>query len=396
MSDIEQTIERIAKNVGCDAATIASRMEEVLGEQQATWIAAGKTEEQCTLLALRVAGRLVKNENDKLKRSGCVTYEGMFLTSPKYKDWAEYAYKQMKNQLETLSDDAVKGLVEAGKMVLFEYDPVGGGYTKYSNPSLNRKEAFSEGITEATVDELPKEAVIVNSDRAFYLIWNNNTPSFQNGKSNFKYGSARPQSEKERTCLFFGRQQGTKDWGTLTMRYSGALALIDHPTYVPGNIAMYPGRDGTVAYGKPNLSNFIQNDDLSASFPADPAGIVEKEATAFLENGFADLGSYITTHKGDKDWYDQWVAFKGEVAHIDPRENGGFVMTVGDLDVNSFESTDVYVPQTQEDLLTFTVGSEILLVGQPWMNKDGEVNFSTTGWWCSDAMVAPAPVEGWD
>jgi len=63
--------------------------------------------------------------------------------------------------------------------------------------------------------------------------------------------------------------------------------------------------------------------------------------------------------------------------------------------MDSYETTDVYVPATQEHLLTFSVGSQVMLVGQVWQNRDGETMFSSQGWWCSDALE-PVSVGGWD
>ena len=396
MSDIQSMIERIAKNVGCDVTTVTSRMEQVLTEQQATWSEAGKDEEQCRTLALRIAGRQIKTEVDKAKRSGCIVYEGMFLSSPRYKDWAKMGYDKMKKQIENEALwETTLDLVSQGKMTVFEYDAANDDYIKHYNPSLARKDAFVVGIEQTTVSALPEKAVDAGNGKAFYMIWDSSNPTWPSGDRNFKYGEVRPASEKDRTCLFFGRKQGTEDWGTISMKFSGALAEVDQPTYVPGTIAMRPARNGMVAYAKPAISTFNANDDLAAVFPAAPVDIVKKEATAFLENGLAGLEAFYNENKDSPDKWDQWVGLLGEVVHIDPRDNGGFIMTVGDLDMDSYETTDVYVPATQEHLLTFSVGSQVMLVGQVWQNRDGETMFSSQGWWCSDALE-PVSVGGWD
>ena len=395
MSSTDETIERIAKNVGCDSASLRSRMDSVLTQQKNAWMESGKTDEQCNTLALRVAGRQLKSEVDKAKKSGCVPYEGMFITVPRYKDWAEMAYKKMAGQLETLPDDAIHGLVEQGKLVLFDYDPVGNGYTRYSNPSLDRKDTFSAGIQETSVSELPKEAIEVNSTRHFYLVWNATTPTFPSGDRNFKYGSPRPQNEKERTCLFFGHQQGDDNWAVHTFKFSGNMASVNHPSFIPGTIAMRPARNGVVAYGKPNISTFVGNMDLSNTFPTDPVGVVKQEATTYLE-GLNDLDSYYEANKDAKDWWDQWVGMTLEVVHIDPRDKGGFIMTLGDLDIESMAAPiDVYVPQEQEDLLTFGVGSQVMVVGQAWRTRENEMRLSANGWYVIEEIQAVA-VEGWD
>ena len=397
MSDIQSMIDRIAKNVGCDVTTVTSRMDQVLNEQRSVWTDAGKTEDQCITLALRIAGRQIKTEVDKAKRSGCVVYEGMFLTSPRYKDWAKMGYDKMAKQIENEALwDTTLDLVSQGKLTVFEYDAETNGYIKHYNPSLARKDAFSVGIDQTNVSELPKEAVEVGNGKAFYMIWDSSNPSWDNGRINFKYGKPRPASEKDRTCLFFGRKQGDDDWGVISMKFSGKLAEVDQPTYVPGTIAMRPARNGMVAYAKPALSSFMANDALASQFPADPIAIVKKEATAFLDNGLAGLDAFYNENKDAQDKWDQWVGLVGEVVHIDPRDNGGFIMTVGDLDIMSdAATTDVYVPASQEHLLTFSVGSQVMLVGQVWQNRDEETLLTVQGWWCSDALE-PVNVGGWD
>ncbi len=396
MSNIETSMERIAKNVGCGTTALRGRMELILSEQKSTWTEAGKDDEQCTLLALRVAGRQIKSENDKVKRSGCTNFEGMFLTSPRYKDWAEMSYKKMATTLSSGDENIRNALVEQGKIVVFEYDPNTDGYTKYSNPSLDRKDDFVAGRHETNVSVLPKEAVEIDSNTHYYLVWNATTPLFPSGDKNFKYGAPRPQSEKERTCLFFGRKQGSSDWSTWTFRFSGALAENSWPTYTPGSIGMRPARNGSTAYGKLKVSAFAANESLAESFPADPMAIVKQEATEWLEKGLQDLDAYYAAHNGDKDWWDQWVATSTEVVHIDPRDNGGYILTVGDSDIESMAPTvDIYVDEKEGDSINFGVGSELLIVGAPWQNRDGEMQLSVTGWWCIDPL-APAEVGGWD
>ncbi len=396
MSNIETSMERIAKNVGCGTTALRGRMELILSEQKTTWSESGKDEEQCTLLALRVAGRQIKSENDKVKRSGCTNFEGMFLTSPRYKDWAEMSYKKMATTLSSGDENIRNALVEQGKIVVFEYDPETDGYTKHSNASLDRKDDFVAGRHETNVSVLPKEAVEIDSNTHYYLVWNATTPLFPSGDKNFKYGAARPQSEKERTCLFFGRKQGSSDWSTWTFRFSGELANNAWPTYTPGSIGMRPARNGSTAYGKLKVSNFVADDSLTESFPADPMAIVKQEATEWLEKGLQDLDAYYAAHNGDKDWWDQWVATSTEVVHIDPREKGGYIITVGDSDIESMAPTvDIYVDEKEGDSINFGVGSELLIVGAPWQNRDGEMQLSITGWWCIDSL-SPVEVGGWD
>jgi len=397
MSDIEQTIERISKNVGCDTAALKGRMDAILEEQQEGWLSAGKNEEQCTLLALRVAGRQIKSEVDRAKKSGCVIYEGMYVSVPRYKDWAQLSYNKFTKQLETLPQDAREGLVENGTLVMFEYDPVSDGYIKTYNESLARKDTFVAGFTTTTVTELPKGTVEVNSNLHYYLVWNSTMPTFPSGGRNFKYGEPRPASEKDRTCLFFGRKQGSDIWDMHTFKFSGALAEDEPVSFVPGTIAMRPARQGSVAYAKPQVSIFSENTDLASNFPADPMGIVKEATPHFLEGGLNDLEGFIDNHREDKNWYDLWVAMNLEVVQIDPRGEGkGYIITVGDLDIESMASpVDIYIPDSHAHLIDFGVGSQMLVVGQGWMSRDDEAKLSVNGWYCTDALQ-PTATEGWD
>ena len=111
------------------------------------------------------------------------------------------------------------------------------------------------------------------------------------------------------------------------------------------------------------------------------------------------LEDYYDSNKNADDWWDQWVGVVGEVVHIDPRERGGFTVSLGDLDITSLAPTvDFVIPKAQSDLLTFGLGSQVLVVGQTYKSRDDEMRFTTHGWYCVDA-VAPASsgeADGWD
>ena len=55
--NIEQMIERIGKNIGATGDALRSRMDVVLSENRTAWMDAGKSEDDCAINALRIAGR---------------------------------------------------------------------------------------------------------------------------------------------------------------------------------------------------------------------------------------------------------------------------------------------------------------------------------------------------
>ncbi|MEK9695217.1 MAG: hypothetical protein VW270_05600, partial [Candidatus Poseidoniales archaeon] len=70
MVDIDTMIGKISKNIGCTEDALRSRMESFLAEQRNTWLDSGLSEEDCNIKALRMVGRQIKSENDRLSRSG--------------------------------------------------------------------------------------------------------------------------------------------------------------------------------------------------------------------------------------------------------------------------------------------------------------------------------------
>jgi len=402
MEQYAEYAERMAKNIGVDTTTLKGRVDAVLAENKDDWENAGRSEDECRLMALRVAGRVLRTEGDRLQRSGCDLYEGMFLTMPRYKDWAEMAYSKMATTLAAAPDTLIRGLVTQGKIVYYEAS--GDKWTMNFNPSLVGRQAFVEGHKTTDVGELPNRHRFVDGsqNKAFYLVWDANTPTWPSGDDNFKYGAARPLTELERKALFIGRVQGKEDVQTITITFSGALAQEQFPTYQPGTISLRTGKGGDRAYGKKGVTTFHPNPELASIFtgpPVDinggePAGIVPEMATAWLDS-LADIPGYVDEHREDDGWWDTWVGVAVEVIHIDPRDRGGFIVSCGDLDIMSLApSVDLYVPAEQESLVDFGVGSTLMLVGAPWLTREGDGRLSISGWWCIDA-IQPAGDGGW-
>jgi hypothetical protein len=395
MVDIQQMIERISKNVNCTVDALSARMNMVLDQNRAAWMDAGKTEEECGINALRIAGRQVKSEGERLKRSGATLFEGMFVSAPRYKDWAEFAYKKAA---KSVGDSAIAdAMVEDGLATIYE-DNNDGSYTKKYNAYLARGEAFDADVTTTDISELPKNTYDAGNGIHFHLIWDKSNPKFPSGDKNFKYGSPRPLSEKDRNCMFLGRKQGETDLQLYSMRFTGALAEVDHPTFVAGSIAMRPARNGNTAYAKAGVSAFAVDDSLQTIF-SDAPDAMNYDGIKRLEGGLQDIESFVGGLT-DKEKWDALVSVVVEVVHIDPRDNGGFIITVGDLDIMSVAgTTDIYVPASQESLVDFSVGSTLMVVGQPYMSRDDEARLVTTGWWCAESIgvsESTESAEGWD
>jgi len=87
-----------------------------------------------------------------------------------------------------------------------------------------------------------------------------------------------------------------------------------------------------------------------------------------------------------------------EVVHIDPRDNGGYTVTLGDLDILSSAPTqDIWVGAEQEHLINFGVGSQIAVFGTVWQTKEGEHRFSCQGWYVVETVEAiSVEDDGWD
>ena len=384
--NIEQMIERIGKNIGATEDALRSRMDVVLSETRTACMDAGKTEDDCAINALRIAGRQLKRESERLKRSGATLYEGMFVSVPRYKDWAQLAYKKAANTIKIGDAAILEQMVDEGHWMIYE-DNNDGTFTKKYNPSLARGEAFESGTATAEISELPKGTYDAGDGIHFHIVWDKNSPTFPSGDRNFKYGQPRPQSEKDRQCMFLGRAAGSDDIRLYNFRFNGALAEAEPATFVAGRIAMRPARNGDTAYGKAGVSVFSQDDSLQEIFSAAPDALVgELAAVHVLEEGLQQIRSYVESLT-DKERWDALCTVMTEVVHIDPRDNGGFIITVGDLDIMSTAgTTDIYVSAAHESLVDFSVGSTVMLVGQPYISRDDEARLITTGWWCAESL----------
>ncbi len=397
--ELQQMIERIAKNVNCTIDALQQRMESVYSENCTTWMDSGKTEEDCKVQALRIAGRQVKSEGERLKRSGATLFEGMFISAPRYKDWAQMAYKKAGTTISTGGEAVVEAMVTDGLATVYE-DNNDGTFTKSYNPSLAAKQSFEPEMATVEITSLPKDTYDAGNGVHFHLVWDKNSVTFPSGDKNFKYGAARPLSEKDRTCTFLGRKQGETDVQMYSFRFNGNLAETDQPTFVPGTIAMRPARNGNIAYAKPGVSTFAVDNSLQAVF-SDSPDTMNYDGVHRLEKGLDGIESYVHG-LSDKEKWDALVSVIVEVIHIDPRDNGGYILTVGDLDIMSTAGTvDIYIPAAHESQVDFGVGSTLMVLGQPYISRDNEARLVTTGWWCAESMAVSADLgeadaEGWD
>ncbi len=395
-------IENIAKKVNVSADIMRQKAEAILAEQGGAWKNAGKSDDDCNVLALRVAARQLTTEQAALSRSGAVTYEGMFVSVPRSKEWGKILYNKMSNQLRVASEDVRQSFVDNGTVVLFE-DNHDGSFTRHS-----KQDYF--GAETADVTELPRHTQRLDDNTHFYVVWDKSNKTFPSGDANFKYGRPRPQDERERTMLFLGRPTGdNSDLKLITVKATQAAADVQYPTFVPCTFAMRPNASGTVAYVKPKVSVFTPNQSVASIFDAAPVeydgkiitgGIAQK--VFGLENtisGLDQLGSYYDMFNGKDGWWDRSLIVVGEVIHIDPRDNGGYVLMVSDVDImSSAEGVEIYVPSEQDDRVDFAVGTKVLMVGQAWRTKEGEDRMSVNGWYAFDT-IAPVNVEddaGWD
>lgn len=413
MSELKQTV---ANNVGVSLDALNARIEEVLAENTAAWQAAGKSEEDCAILAIRVAGRQLKAEAQRLSRSGAEVLNGMFVSVPRYKDFAKSGYAKMKTTLESLDESARLNLVAQGRITIIE-DNLDGSYTHHINPTF-KLSSLEEETSEVVLHSLPKIVQELNATTWFQIIENNTMPTFQSGDPNPRYGRARKLSEPVRECLFLGQRNGG-DVELITVKFEGDLALENQPAFVPGRLPVRMGRNG-VGYAKPNVTKFVVDDSIATIFAAPPFQITESGPAGLavdLVDGVWPDGDFLPSFDllpqhvskwadTDQKW-DKLCAVHGEVVHIDPREKGGYIVTVGDLDITSTApSIDIYVPAEHEFRMDFGVGSEIVVVGRAWISRDDEPRLDSTAWWVCDSISAAAPApaddsaseeaQGWD
>ena len=384
-------LNNIAKTLNVAPQMVQERADKVLAEQGSAWKNAGRSDEDCFVLALRVAGRNITSENARMRRAGADTYEGMFISVPRPKEWGKILYNKMKNQLGSASQEVRQTFVDNGSVVIFE-DNHDGTYTR-----LSAEKYF--GSSETDTSTLPKHTMQLDANTHFYVVWDKNNATFPSGDANFKYGAPRPQDERERTCLFYGKMNSsTGEPSMITVSGSGTSADVQFPTFTPLSIPLKTGKNGR-CYLNANVSVHTVNPDLSSMFSGSPldmiAGLVGDDN--MLPN-LSALGQYYDQHHGNDGWWDRNCATVVEVIHMDPRDNGGSILVCGDTDITSMAGTiDVYC----EDVPNFGVGTKLLIVGQAWRTREGDDRMSVNGWWAFDevtAMVEPdfSGSDGWE
>lgn len=405
----EDMLNKVAKQTKTDADTLSAKADSVLLQEGAGWEAAGKNEEQRKTLALRVAARQLVAEKAKLSRSGATLYEGMFVNVPREKDWAKMAYNKTKKTLAGLDADGRLALVSQGAVVLYENNH-DGTYTRHANPSLLSRQPFEEDVSSTEITSVPPRSVELDANTSFSLIWDKNNMHFANGNPNFKYGANRPLEEPDRSCLFLGRKQGSSDEPSLiSMRFNGALAKESWPTFVTGTIGMKPANRDDMAYGT-KATAFTPDANITNIFSAPPLALVDGAPQGMVADWLGETlcESLSECHTGyaaldDKAKWDTTFGTVVEVVHIDPRDNGGFIITLGDMDIMSDAApVELYVSAKEEGEVDFGVGSELLIIGSPWVSREGEQRFMVNGWWCMNAIAPLADTDftgdgdGWD
>lgn len=373
-------INNMAKTLNVGADALKDKAQEVLTSQGEAWKNAGKSDDDCGVLALRVAARQINTANAALRRAGAENIEGMFVSCPRPKEWGKILYNKMANQLKGADGNAVHALVNSGAIVVFE-DNHDGTYSRM---------AMEEFGGDGTVSELPRHTMRLDENTHFYVVWDKSNPTFPSGDTNFKYGKPRPQDERERTSLFL-----TTEGKMLTVKAQGNAADIQHPTFVTGAIPVRLGANGTTAYCKPNVSVFTADASLSEKYDADPMAMIQSGVIPFdAVSDVDDLRGYYDLHHEAKDWWDKVIAVPTEVIHIDPRDNGGMVLVCADIDMTSTAPTiDVYVGAEHENLVDFAVGTKVLVVGQTWRSKEDEQRVSVSGWYAYDKIEAMPVTE---
>ena len=156
-------------------------------------------------------------------------------------------------------------------------------------------------------------------------------------------------------------------------------------------------------YLNARVSEFTEDDQLASMFPSPPDQLMKEYLPEDFLPSLAALEDYYDKHNGGPGWWDRFAAVVCEVIHIDPRDNGGYILVCADTDMTSLaDPVDVYVPEAHEHLVDFAVGSKVLITGQVWKTREDEMRISTNGWWGFD-KIAPMSVEvesddteGWD
>jgi hypothetical protein len=370
----ETTLTNVAKTLNVSVDVLREKAETILIEQGAAWENAGKSEEDCGLLALRVAARQISTESARMRRAGATQFEGMFIYSPRPKEWGKILYNKMSKQLRGISDEAKAALVDSGAVVLYENNH-DGTYHRHARDDFG-------GMSD--VSELPRHTMQLDENTHFYVVWDKNNATFPSGDANFKFGRPRPQDERERSSLFL-----TTDMKLITVKAQGNAADVQHPTFVTGTIPLKEGKNNN-AYARPNVSVFSSDPALVEQYSGDPLTLLKEDNMPIdVLNSLDAMRAYYDEFNGKDGWWDKIIAVPTEVIHIDPRDNGGMVLVCADLDMTSTAATvDVYVSANQAERVNFAVGTKCLVVGQTWRSQEDEQRLSIGGWWAYDEIEA--------
>ena len=267
-----------------------------------------------------------------------------------------------------------------------------------TDANANNKAAANIGIGRTALDAL------TNADYNI-AIGQNAAQSITTGSQNTYLGdNAATSHQTGANCIYMGHACNASSTSVdeEIVLGVGLTGKGTNTTFVAGTIATRPARNGDVAYGKAGVSVFNRDDAVQGSFGGSPDALITGlDQIKTLENGLQDIEAYVGT-LSDKERWDALAAAIVEVVHIDPRDNGGYIITVGDLDIMSTAGTvDIYVTKKHESLVDFAVGSTLIVVGSPYMSRDDEAKLAVTGWWCHESMAASAPEQlpdegGWD
>lgn len=384
----ENMYERIAKNIGCSVNELKQRHNSLIEREGASLLKAGVTEEDMHTKTLRMGAAEMRATKAKLSRSGCVMLEGMFISSPRYKDWGKVFYNKYKNLMGTLNEEARKALVAQGLITLYLHDDAG-GYEIIHNPSLTNKQPFAEGFDSMNGSSLPKQATDIGDGTGFFVcIENKSSPTYPSGSPNYAYGKARATQDLERTCTFVGRKQGEESVQVIPFAFRGDLAKVNYPTFMPLRIPANLSKNGK-AYAKAGVSHYTLESEVANIFPYAPLdsegkGIIADNMKVL--DGLDSIEEYVNT-LGDKEKWDALACVVMEVAHIDPREKGGYIMALGDLDLTSMSPPlDLYVNAEEDSKVDFGIGSILAVVGQPYIGREGDGRLAITGWHCIESL----------
>lgn len=389
--------ERVAKNVGCSLNELLARHTKAKDAHAASLVAAGVAEAEVENKTLRMAAAEMRAEKARLSRSGCTMIEGMFISSPRYKDWGKVFYDKYQKLLQPLGEEGRNNLVAQGLVTLYLHDDVSGEYRIIHNPSLTNKTVFEVGFAEMQGPTLPKQAKEIGDGSGYFVcIENKTSPTYPSGTTNYSYGKARANQDLERTCLFLGTEQGGSI-RVIPMKFRGDLAKINYPTFSPLRIPVNLSKNG-VGYAKNGVSTYTLDATLAEMFSkaplnADGTGLLADLPNLPILDGLDFIEEHVNT-LSDKEKWDALACVVMEVAHIDPREGGGYIMTLSDLDLTSMSPPiDLYTTATEDSKVTFGVGSVLAVVGSPYIGREGDGRLAVTGWYCVEEVGTHSPED---